>query len=129
MTLLPRHWDWLNGQPGGHRSHSASLWRARRANEGGIAPDVVQEAAYRFMVTMAENLLGLRSHPRLFANAPERLEAESRDWPEDVRNHVRQLVQAALETTADSSAAENDHATGGNRRIRGEFEHGGDQPP
>lgn len=108
VTLLPRHWDWLNGQPGGASVALRKLVEAaRRANEGRDRARRAQEAAYRFMVTMAGNLPGFEEATRaLFANASTRLEAEIRDWPEDVRDHVRQLVQAALETTADSSAAE-----------------------
>jgi hypothetical protein len=51
VTLLPRHWDWLNGQPGGASVALRKLVEeARRANEGAVRE---QSAAPR------------RAHPRL----------------------------------------------------------------
>src|SRR6478672_7622318 len=56
VTLLPRHWEWLAQQSGGA---SVALRRlvdeARRANKDKDRVRRAQEAAYRFMATMAEN--------------------------------------------------------------------------
>jgi hypothetical protein len=96
VTLLPRHWEWLNGQPGGAsvalrklvedaRRGSASKDRARR----------MQEAAYRFMSAMAGNLPGFEEATRaLFAGEPDRLAEHVRAWPEDVRTHLERLIEA-----------------------------------
>lgn len=108
VTLLPRHWDWLNGQPGGASVALRKLVEAaRRANEGRDRARRAQESAYRFMAAMAGNFPGFEEATRaLFANAPERLEAEIRGWPEDVRTHVAQLVRESGESASDSLAVE-----------------------
>lgn len=57
VTLLPRHWDWLNEQPGGA---SVALRRlvdeVRHDNAGRDRIRAAQEAANRFMTTMASTL-------------------------------------------------------------------------
>lgn len=98
VTLLPRHWDWLNGQPGGA---SVALRRlveeARRANEGRDRVRRSQEAAYRFMSVMAGNLPGFEEATRaLFARDQERLGDLMRGWPEDIRRHLERLAQESL---------------------------------
>src|ERR1700684_3729679 len=50
VTLLPRHWDWLAGQPGGASVALRKLVEeARRVNESKDRARRSQEAAYRFM--------------------------------------------------------------------------------
>ena len=57
VTLLPRHWDWLNGQPGGASVALRKLVEeARRVNEGKDRIRRTREGAYRFMSAMAGNL-------------------------------------------------------------------------
>src|SRR5262245_897431 len=54
VTLLPRHWDWLNSQPGGASVALRKLVEgARRANEGKDRIRQSQEAGYRFLCAMA----------------------------------------------------------------------------
>src|SRR5471030_2185993 len=57
VTLLPRHWDWLAGQPGGA---SAALRRlvdqARRDGAGQDRARRLQRAADRFMYRMGGDL-------------------------------------------------------------------------
>ena len=108
VTLLPRHWDWLNGQPGGASVALRKLVEAaRRANEGRDRLRRAQESAYRFMSAMAGNFPGFEEATRaLFANDPERLEERIRDWPEDVRTHVVRLVRESLEPASDSLTVE-----------------------
>jgi uncharacterized protein len=106
VTLLPRHWDWLNGQPGGASVALRKLVEeARRVNEGKDRARRSQEAAYRFMSAMAGNLPGFEEATRaLFANDPERLEGLSRAWPKDIRTHLVRLVQeAGLSQIADTT--------------------------
>src|SRR3954454_1691375 len=95
VTLLPRHWEWLNGQPGGASVALRKLVEeARRANEGRDRVRRAQEAAYRFMAAMGGNLPGFEEASRaLFANRPERVEELVRDWPEDIREHLSGLVR------------------------------------
>ena len=87
VTLLPRHWDWLNRQSGGA---SVALRRlvdaARRGENGGRA---AREAAYHFMSAMAGDLPGFEEAARaLFANDRPRFEGLIAAWPEDIRAHA-----------------------------------------
>ena len=95
VTLLPRHWDWLSGQPGGASVALRKLVEeARRVNEGKDRVRRSQEATYRFMSAIGGNLPGFEEAIRaLFANNPERLEEQIRAWPTDIRTHVIRLVE------------------------------------
>jgi uncharacterized protein len=97
VTLLPRHWEWLNGQPGGASVALRKLVEeARRLNASKDRARRSQEAAYRFMAVMAGNLPGFEEATRaLFANNPERLEELIRGWPGDIRTHVMRLIREA----------------------------------
>ncbi|SEA04132.1 DUF2239 family protein [Paraburkholderia sartisoli] len=102
VTLLPRHWDWLNGQPGGA---SVALRRlvdaARAANEDHDRVRRAQEATYRFMTALAGNLAGFEDATRaLFANDRARFDDLTAPWPTDVRDHVRSLSEPALGASA-----------------------------
>jgi uncharacterized protein len=99
VTLLPRHWDWLNGQPGGASVALRKLVEeARRVNEG---PDRVrrsQESAYRFMSAMAGNLPGFEEATRaLFARKADSFENQIRVWPKDVRTYLARLVGEVMQ--------------------------------
>lgn len=98
VTLLPRHWEWLNSQPGGA---SVALRRlveeARRANAGRDRVRRSQEAAYRFMSAMAGNERGFEEATRaLFAANQERFDALVETWPVDIRDHARNLAVVAF---------------------------------
>lgn len=104
ITLLPRHWDWLNGQPGGA---SVALRRlveeARRGNEGRDRARRSQEAAYRFMSAMAGNFPGFEEAMRaFFAGDRERFVELVESWPADVRDHARKLAAVSFEGAAGS---------------------------
>ncbi len=59
VTLLPRHWEWLNAQPGGASVALRKLVEAaRRENADADALRSRQEAAYHFASAMAGNLPG-----------------------------------------------------------------------
>jgi uncharacterized protein len=98
VTLLPRHWEWLNSQPGGA---SVALRRlveeARRTNAGRDRVRQSQDAAYRFMSAMAGNLPGFEEATRaLFAGNRDRFVEQIAAWPVDVRDHARRLADAAF---------------------------------
>ena len=97
VTLLPRHWDWLNAQPGGASVALRKLVdEARREGEGQDRARKAQEAAYRFLTALAGNLPGFEEANRaLFAGDRGRFEAETEGWPDDVRNHARTLASIA----------------------------------
>jgi uncharacterized protein len=107
VTLLPRHWDWLNVQPGGASVALRKLVEAaRRANEGKDRVRQSQEAAYRFMSAMAGNRPGFEEATRaLFAGRREQFDQLIGPWPRDVRDHAGKLAARAFEGLATSHAA------------------------
>jgi len=98
VTLLPRHWDWLNSQPGGASVALRKLVEdARRVNRDKDRKRYAQEAAYRFMSAMAGNLPGFEEASRaLFAGNPDRFEECMVSWPVDIREHARKVSQSAF---------------------------------
>ena len=86
VTLLPRHWEWLAGQPGGA---SATLRRLiEEARKRGRTPRECLDAAYRFLTVMAGDLAGYEEAMRaLYAGDRPRFAALAAEWPEAVRAH------------------------------------------
>ena len=99
VTLLPRHWEWLNGQPGGASVALRKLVEhARRANQGIDRIRRAREAAYRFMSAMAGNEPGFEEAARaLFAGNRERFDEQVALWPGDVRDHAKKLATAGFQ--------------------------------
>jgi len=99
VTLLPRHWDWLNSQPGGASVALRKLVEAaRHVNEGRDRVRQSQEAAYRFMSVLAGNQPGFEEATRaLFAANPDRFDELVELWPTDIRDHARKLATVALQ--------------------------------
>ncbi|MBN3755847.1 DUF2239 family protein [Paraburkholderia sp. Tr-20389] len=99
VTLLPRHWEWLNEQSGGASVALRKLVdAARNASEGKDRVRQAQEAAYRFMTTMAGDLAGYEEATRaLYANDAARFESMTDAWPVDVRDHARKLAKRSLD--------------------------------
>jgi hypothetical protein len=106
VTLLPRHWDWLNAQPGGASVALRKLVEtARRANEGKDRVRQSQEAAYRFMSAMAGNRPGFEEATRaLFAGRREHFDQLIAPWPRDVRDHAKKLAALAFDGPAAAQA-------------------------
>lgn len=98
VTLLPRHWDWLNAQPGGASVALRKLVEeARRQNEGRDRIRQAQDAANRFMMTVAGDLPGFEEASRaLFASDRTRFEAHIEGWPVDVRDYAGKLAAPAF---------------------------------
>jgi uncharacterized protein len=99
VTLLPRHWDWLNSQPGGASVALRKLVEeARRVNSGKDKVRHSQEVAYRFMSAMAGNFPGFEEATRaLFAGDSERFNSLVAPWSIDIRDHARKLSEAAFQ--------------------------------
>lgn len=98
VTLLPRHWDWLNEQPGGASVVLRKLVEAART-QGAAETQKRQsaEAAYRFMTTMAGDLPGYEEAIRaLYAGDRGLFLKRVQDWPQDVRNYTEALASAAF---------------------------------
>lgn len=97
VTLLPRHWEWLGAQPGGASVALRKLVeQARRENEARDQQRQRQEAAYRFMSSIAGNLTGFEDATRaLYAEDRERFAQCIATWPQDVRAYAMTLAWAA----------------------------------
>jgi hypothetical protein len=98
VTLLPRHWSWLNEQPGGASVALRKLVdQARRANAEKDRMRRLQERTYRFMSTIAGNLPGFEEASRaLFAWDLDRFRELIQGWPKDIRAHLERLAQENL---------------------------------
>ena len=98
VTLLPRHWDWLNSQPGGASVALRKLVEdARRSHANRDRLRKAQESVYRFLSAMAGNLPGYEEALRaLFANQPAGFAEQIESWPPDIRSHVRKISAAAF---------------------------------
>ncbi|MGD9767246.1 MAG: DUF2239 family protein [Pseudolabrys sp.] len=96
VTLLPRHWDWLNAQPGGASVALRKLVEdARKTSGTRDRTRARQEAAYRFMSAMAGNMSDFDEAARaLFAGDSAKLEQLTAPWAKDVRAHVLKLAAA-----------------------------------
>jgi uncharacterized protein len=105
VTLLPRHWDWLGGQPGGASVALRKLVdQARREGEGEDRVRQSREAAYHFMRAMAGDLPGFEEATRaLFAGNRGRFDDLVESWPPDVRDHSRKLAAASFENGTGSA--------------------------
>jgi hypothetical protein len=98
ITLLPRHWEWLNDQPGGASVALRKLVEvARRSNDDGDQVRRSQENAYRFMHAIAGNEAGFEEASRaLFVSDKVRFDEATAPWPADVRDYARALAEAAF---------------------------------
>ena len=98
VTLLPRHWAWLNEQSGGA---SAALRRlveeARRSNAPREQLRRAQDRTYRFLMATLGDAPGFEEAMRaLYACDEHEFLARSRAWPRDLRTHARGLADAAF---------------------------------
>ncbi|QOZ22423.1 DUF2239 family protein [Bradyrhizobium sp. CCBAU 51753] len=96
ITLLPRHWDWLAQQKGGASVAIRKLIdEARRASGDKDRTRLAQDAAYRFMTTMAGNRPHYEDAIRaLFAHDRRRFATLIADWPADIRDHAISLAHS-----------------------------------
>jgi hypothetical protein len=98
VTLLPRHWAWLDTQRCGA---SAALRRLvdQERKEGAEVAQIcaAQDSANRFMSAIAGNLAGFEEAVRaLYARDRKRFEQETRPWPVDIRACARKFADSAL---------------------------------
>jgi uncharacterized protein len=94
VTLLPRHWDWLAGQPGGASVALRKLvHEASHSHQGQDRRRKAQESAYRFLSAMAGNQPGFEEAIRaLFAGQSRRFNEMVKAWPRDIRDHAKKLA-------------------------------------
>jgi hypothetical protein len=99
VSLLPRHWEWLETQPNGI---SAALRRlvdeARKLEPEAERARLAREAASRFMWAVAGNLPGFEEASRaLFARNATAFRRRTSAWPKDVREQLDRLLAGAFE--------------------------------
>jgi hypothetical protein len=95
VTLLPRHWDWLSGRPGGASVSLRKLVEAAmREAEGPDRMRTARETTYRFMTAMAGDLAHYEAATRaLFAGDRAGFAAAVADWPEGVRETAQTMAE------------------------------------
>ena len=104
VSLLHRHWHWLEQQPNGI---SAALRRlveqAMKAEPGKERARLRRAAVSRFLTAMAGNRPNYEEASRaLFAGDTSRFEALIRRWPKDIREYA--LVGARQASRAEGRA-------------------------
>ena len=97
VTLLPRHWEWLNAQPGGASVALRKLVEAARRASGDIDRSrTARDAAYHFMAAMAGNLADFEEASRaLFADDRAKFTGLIATWPDDIRDHIVRLASGS----------------------------------
>lgn len=95
ITLLPRHWEWLEQQPQGI---SAAIRRlvdeARKREPNKERARLARAAASRFMWVMAGDLPNFEEASRaLFAKDGDRFGDLVKKWPPDIKKHLERLVK------------------------------------
>ena len=103
VSLMPRHWEWLETQPQGI---SASLRRlveeARKQNPAEQRARKGREALSKFMTAIAGNRANYEEATRaLFASDHARFEELIADWPEDIRAHLLRVLEDSLTPSDD----------------------------
>jgi hypothetical protein len=94
VSLLPRHWEWLEQQPNGASAAIRRLVDQARSNDPGAERTrLAIEAASRFLSAMAGNLPGYEEATRaLFGRDRQRFDELIGVWPKDIRLHAQRLV-------------------------------------
>jgi hypothetical protein len=95
VSLLPRHWDWLAKQSGGASNALRRLVEdARKKNEAQDRQREIESAVHRFMWDMAGNEPHFEDVTRAFYIRDfQTMGTLMKDWPTDVRVHIKRLVQ------------------------------------
>jgi hypothetical protein len=98
VSLLPRHWQWLEQQPSGASAAIRKLVdEARKRNPGEQQTRLAIDAAGRFLSAMAGNLPGYEEASRaLYARNRDRFDDLIRKWPRDIRLHAQRLARSAF---------------------------------
>ncbi len=95
VSLLPRHWAWLEGQPQGI---SATLRRlvdeAKKRDPGEQRARRAREAISKLMTALVGNAEHYEEASRaLFAKDNQRFTQLTRAWPKDVRRYLLRLLE------------------------------------
>ena len=91
VTLLPRHWDWLNAQRGGASAVLRKL--VEEASKRERSTEQCRDAAYRFLSAIAGDMPKFEDAVReIYAGNKVGYDHFTYDWPRDIRDHGRSLA-------------------------------------
>ena len=95
ISLMPRHWEWLEQQPNGISAAVRRLVEeARKRDPGGEEARIARENTYRFMSAVAGDLPSFEEAARaLFAKDHEHFAEIIAGWPVDIRTQLLRLLQ------------------------------------
>lgn len=102
VTLLPRHWAWLDGQRGGASAALRRLIDEARKNDDGRQDALrAAQATGGFITALAGDRPNFEEAVRaLYGGQRERFAALTQDWPQDIRVHALRLAQPAFAAVA-----------------------------
>jgi hypothetical protein len=102
VSLLPRHWQWLEQQPNGASAALRRLVDDARKHESDAQPSrQTREAIGRFLTAIAGNLPNYEEASRaLYAVDREHFESLIRDWPGDIQAYLHNRAGEAFWTKA-----------------------------
>jgi len=97
VSLLPKHWEWLESQPARASGTLRRLVDAAVKNESAASRSRRRlEAAGRIMWSLAGNLEGFEEASRaLYSRKWPDFSARIASWPEDLRKHLEWMVSPA----------------------------------
>jgi amidase len=97
VSLLPKHWEWLESQPARASGTLRRLVDAAAKSESAASRSRRRlEAAGRIMWSLAGNLEGFEEASRaLYARRWADFSAQIAGWPEDLRRHLEWMVSPA----------------------------------
>ena len=109
VSLLPRHWDWLEEQPSGASPALRRLVEhASKTRPGKERARRIRAALSQFLSAMAGDRPNYEEACRaLFAGDGQRFKDLIDRWPKDIRDH-------ALSRASEAGRAENDDPSGAN---------------
>ncbi|MFL0802515.1 MAG: DUF2239 family protein [Agarilytica sp.] len=98
ITLLPRHWEWLDRQRGGASGTIRRLVdeaRKQSAHSDGIR--IAQDRTNRFISAIAGDLAGFEEATRaLYSGNEAALIEHVSGWPKDVRKYTLKFAEGAF---------------------------------
>src|SRR6476469_1406316 len=97
VSLLPRHWDWLENQPNGASAAIRRLVDDARHSETGVERGRhVRNGINRFLWSVAGDFANFEDVAMaLDAREDSRLDGLMSSWPKDVREYVFRRVELA----------------------------------
>ena len=110
VSLLPRHWEWLERQPQKASGTLRRLVEAARKNDRGetLCRETI-EATDRFMWSIAGNLAGFEEAGRaLYARNWSKFDEIVASWPRDIKAHLSLMLRPIRDAESVSGQQERD---------------------